>query len=85
MAYSIAGVIKYISGFFSEENGRPSHRKGISFLFCLFTLVMIVLTFASREPHLFPEVVWVSVIGGALGMSYIRSVDCKNNVNKQKD
>jgi hypothetical protein len=56
------------------EDGEPSHRKIIAYMFFLMVPVMVFCTTYRNNPDLFSELIWISVIGGALGISYIRGM-----------
>lgn len=74
----LISLLLWIKSSFEDNEGNASHRKLTVFYFCMLVGVMIILTYLSGDPSLFPEAVWLSVIAGALGMSYIRKLSQNN-------
>lgn len=66
--------IDVFASLIKENDGTLSHRKIIALLFSLYVLVMIVGTFLSDKPDTYSDFAWFSVVGGALGISYIRQL-----------
>ena len=77
--------LSWIKSSFEDDQGHASHRKLTVFFFCLLTLIMVILTFIRNNPGLFPEVVWMSVIAGALGMSYLRRKSVEDEIKSNID
>lgn len=74
--------LQWIKTSFEDHYGHVSHRKMTVFFFSKLTLLMVILTFIRNNPNLFPELVWISVITGALGMSYLRKKSIEDEINQ---
>lgn len=72
--------LQWIKTSFEDDMGHVSHRKMTVFFFSKLTLLMVVLTFIKDNPNLFPELVWISIITGALGMSYLRKKTVEDEI-----
>lgn len=70
----------WIKTSFEDDSGHVSHRKLTVFSFSALVWMMVFLTYLSDNPNMFPEIVWMSIIGGALGMSGLRAF----SYNKEK-
>jgi len=68
------------------ENGgnRLSHRKIMAFIFLIYVGWMLVATYLSNNGDLYSDMVWISIIGGALGISYIRQLSHTNYIKNNK-
>lgn len=77
--------VDWIRTSFEDDQGHVSHRKLSVFFFSFLTLLMVVLTFVRDNPKLFPELVWMSVIAGALGMSYLRKKSVEDEIKSNID
>lgn len=75
--------ILWIKTSFEDGNGSVSHRKLTVFFFSMMVLLMIILTYKRNNPHLFPEFVWLSVIAGAYGMSYLRKKSIEDEIKSK--
>lgn len=74
----------WLKSSFEDDDGHASHRKMTIFAFTILVWLMVILTYKSGNPQLFSETVWLSVIGGALGMSYIRRLQVKDHEELNK-
>lgn len=70
--------LNWIKTSFEDDNGHASHRKLTVFSFSLLVWMMIYLTYKSGNPNMFPEIVWIAITGGALGMSGLRALTYRN-------
>lgn len=73
--------ILWLKPSFEGEDGQASHRKIAAYFFGFLVFLMVILTFINNDSDTFSEVTWISITGGALGMSYIR----KLHTDKQLD
>ena len=58
----------------TDTDGRLSHRKVIAFIFVIFVGWMLTATYLTNNGELYSDLTYASVIGGALGISYIRQI-----------
>lgn len=65
-----------------EGNKSLSHRKVIAIIFVAYTFLMLYYTYKTNNSDLYTDAAWYSIVGGALGISYIRQL---SNIKSNKD
>lgn len=58
----------------TDVNGTLSHRKVIAFIFVVYVGWMLTASYLTNNGQLYSDLTYASVIGGALGISYIRQI-----------
>lgn len=77
--------LKTLSTLVFDRDGSLSHRKVIAMIFVFYVGWMLWATYSTGNGDLYSDGVWFSIIGGALGISYIRQMYNMKHANDESD